>query len=105
MRLLLFVAMLLSAAPAAAEEVTLPSDEFRSGRVLYLKNCAQCHGKDAAGDSAPDIQGIILADVLEAIEGVEAMPAVELQAGEATPIAVFLMSLAPDQARRRLGLD
>lgn len=44
-------------------------------------------------------------DVQDAIKGFEAMPAVELQKGEAERIAVFLMSLAPDQARRRLGLD
>ena len=89
---------------AGADTLDLPEETIRSGRILYLKHCAQCHGRDAAGDSGPDIQGIVHADVVESAVGVEAMPAVELAPGEAREIAVFLVTPAPDQARRRLGL-
>ena len=67
--------------------------------------CAQCHGMDAAGGNAPDIQGVILQDVWEAIQGVEAMPEIVLREDEARQVAIYLMSLAPDQARIRLGIN
>lgn len=88
-----------------AGELELPDDQVRAGKLLYLKKCAQCHGRNAEGGNAPDIQGITLEDVVDASSGVENMPKIELQKIEAEQIAVYLMSLAPDQARIRLGLD
>ena len=29
-----------------------------SGRTLFLRNCAHCHGADAHGDEGPDLHGI-----------------------------------------------
>jgi mono/diheme cytochrome c family protein len=39
-----------SAAPAA------------TGRVLFLKNCAECHADDATGDEGPDLHGLSKSD-------------------------------------------
>ena len=33
-----------------------------SGRTLFLKNCAHCHGADARGDEGPDLHDLGLAD-------------------------------------------
>ncbi|MDV7141480.1 cytochrome c [Tropicimonas sp. TH_r6] len=88
-----------------AAELLLPEDQIKAGRTLFLKNCAKCHGKDASGGSAPDVQGMILKDVVESVRGVEAMPEIALSEVEAKNIAVFLMSLSPDQARLRLGIN
>ena len=87
-----------------AQEFPLPKDQIQVGRSLYLKKCAQCHGKDASGGSAPDIQGMLLKDVKDSAQGVEAMPEIALSGIDARRVAVFLMSLAPDQARTRLGI-
>ena len=83
----------------------MPKDRIESGRTLFLKKCSECHGRDASGGNAPDIQGILVRDVKDAARGVEAMPEIALKDDEAGDIAVFLMSLAPDQARIRLGLN
>ncbi len=29
-----------------------------TGRALFLKNCAHCHGADAHGDDGPDLHGL-----------------------------------------------
>lgn len=104
MRLCLFFLITFAAGRSLATELDLPSDKIRSGETVYLEKCADCHGKDATGASGPDVQGILLSDVVVAAQGIESMPEIELEAGEADAIAVFLMSLAPDQAKRRLKL-
>ena len=90
---------------ASAGELELPPNQIKVGQSLFLKKCARCHGHDASGGNAPDIQGVILRDVLESAQGEEMMPRIVLQEAEAEQIAIFLMSLAPDQARIRLGMD
>jgi cytochrome c oxidase cbb3-type subunit 3 len=30
----------------------------KSGRTLFLKNCAHCHGADAHGDEGPDLYNL-----------------------------------------------
>lgn len=102
-RLGLSVVLILLSFNVLAEDLDLPEDQIRAGRSLYLKSCAKCHGKDASGGSAPDVQGMLLKDVKDAARGVEAMREIALSDEEAGDIAVFLMSLAPDQARLRLG--
>ncbi|RYH06619.1 cytochrome c [Tropicimonas sp. IMCC6043] len=88
----------------ATEELHMPKGQITAGRTLFLEMCSECHGLDASGASAPDIQGMILKDVKDAARGVEAMPEIELSDEDATSIAVFLMSLSPDEARLRLGI-
>ena len=105
MRYGLFLILTLSPCAVFAEELHLPKERIEAGRTLFLKKCSQCHGNDASGGNAPDIQGILLKDVTEAARGVEAMPEIALKEVEAGHIAVFLMSLAPDQARLRLGTN
>ena len=105
MRILLACVFGVMSSSALAGEVRLPEDQIEAGEALYLKKCRQCHGKDALGGNAPDIQGILLQDVLNASEGVENMPKIPLQVTEAAQIAVYLMSLSPDQACVRLGLE
>lgn len=88
---------------ALANELDLPSERIDAGRNLFVEKCSRCHGKDASGGNAPDIQGILANDVKEAARGVGAMPEIALNEAEAGNIAIFLMSLAPDQARLRLS--
>jgi mono/diheme cytochrome c family protein len=33
-----------------------------SGRTLFLRNCAHCHGADARGDEGPDLHDLGLTD-------------------------------------------
>jgi len=35
-----------------------PVVSVKSGRVLFLKNCAHCHGADARGDEGPDLHDL-----------------------------------------------
>lgn len=99
------VVLILLSFNAIAEDLDLPEDQIRAGRSLYLKLCAKCHGKNASDGSAPDVQGMLLKDVKNAARGVDAMRGIALSDEEAGDIAVFLMSLAPDQARLRLGVN
>jgi len=92
--------LVLLPAVAFADVLKLPPDQIAAGEALYLKKCRNCHGNEALGGNAPDIQ-----DVLAASEGVENMPKILLTEQEAEQIAVYLMSRAPDQARRRLGAE
>ena len=105
MRYVLVLLSSLASEFASAGELELPPNQIEAGRGLYLEKCARCHGHDASGGNAPDIQGVILKDVLGSAQGVEMMPRIVLQEAEAEQIAIFLMSLAPDQARIRLGMD
>ena len=104
MRYALLLILALSSFAVSADELRLPREQIEAGRSLFLRQCSRCHGKDASGGNAPDIQGVLLKDVKEAARGVEAMPEIALSAAEAENIAIFLMSLAPDQARIRLGI-
>jgi mono/diheme cytochrome c family protein len=36
----------------------LPTMGMQDGRVLFLKNCAHCHGADAHGDEGPDLHNL-----------------------------------------------
>ncbi|WP_305988957.1 cytochrome c [Roseibium sp. MMSF_3544] len=105
MRLLATFLLVFVSCPVLADALLLPDDEIKAGQVLYMKKCMRCHGKTAEGGNGPDIQGILYKDVVAAAEGVENMPKVTLDDLEARQIATFLMSLAPDQARTRLGLQ
>lgn len=82
----------------------LPPDQIAEGVAVYVDHCASCHGSDALGDSAPDIQGVILQDVKEALLGADAMPSFDLPPPSVEALTIYLMSLAPDQARARLKL-
>jgi len=35
-----------------------PVVSAKSGRALFLKNCAHCHGADAHGDDGPDLHDL-----------------------------------------------
>jgi len=104
MRYGLFLILALSACAAGADELDLPQERIQVGRDLFLEKCSRCHGRDASGGNAPDIQGILEKDVKEAARGVEAMPEIVLSEVETGHIAIFLMSLAPDQACLRLSI-
>ena len=40
----------------------IKNDQTKAGRVLFLRNCAHCHGADARGDEGPDLHGLDLTD-------------------------------------------
>ncbi len=103
LRCCLIVGLILWPCTVMSQELYLPKGEIEAGRILFLKICAKCHGPDASDGSARDIQGMILKDMTDAACGVEAMPKIALSDEEAGSIADYMMSLAPDQARLRLG--
>ena len=35
-----------------------PAPRDKSGRVVFLQNCAHCHGADARGAEGPDLHGL-----------------------------------------------
>ena len=44
---------------ASAQMLTnAPVASAKSGRALFLKNCAHCHGADAHGDDGPDLHNL-----------------------------------------------
>lgn len=93
--------------PALCESdaaLPLPSAQIAAGRTAYRALCADCHGADAAGASAPDVTGILADDVRKSSFGVENMPAIALADDQAEIIAIYLMSLTPDQAKKRFCL-
>jgi len=49
--------------PASTTSVipTAHTEAYR-GYVLFLKNCAHCHGSDARGDEGPDLHGVARSD-------------------------------------------
>lgn len=103
-RSLLSLIAVLVPSLVSAGELILPPDQVQIGQSAYSKKCASCHGRDASGASGPDVKGILPRDVTMAARGVENMPRVPLETDEAEAIAIFLMSLAPDQAKIRLGI-
>jgi mono/diheme cytochrome c family protein len=44
--------------PALAPLPDASSTDVSSGRTLFLKNCAHCHGADARGDEGPDLHNL-----------------------------------------------
>lgn len=103
MRFFVFLLLSLMSGGAFAGGLDLSQEDVLAGQRLYLKKCRRCHGKAALGGNAPDIQGVILRDVLEATQGFETMPEIKLTPAEANLLAHYLMSLAPDQALTRLN--
>lgn len=43
---------------APASGTSALSAGMSAGRVLFLKNCAHCHGADAHGDEGPDLHDL-----------------------------------------------
>lgn len=84
-------------------DLQLSPEQIEAGIPIYANKCASCHGRDASGASAPDIQGVLVKDVIMAAKGVEKMPKVEISQDDAEAVATYLMSLAPDQALKRLN--
>ena len=61
------------AAIAAAFPLAVPAadlnfipEEIDAGQAVYAKKCARCHGQNASGRGASNIQGIIVQDVKDA---------------------------------------
>jgi mono/diheme cytochrome c family protein len=48
--------------PRSAQRADPANGITITGRKLFLKNCAQCHGADAHGDDGPDLHDLGLAD-------------------------------------------
>jgi mono/diheme cytochrome c family protein len=57
MKILLFIATIAVAVFTASAQclTNAPAAGVKAGRILFLKNCAHCHGADAHGDEGPDL--------------------------------------------------
>lgn len=70
-----------------------------TGRALFLKNCAHCHGADARGDEGPDLHGLDWTDkqiagrVRDGKKGQMTAFAGKLQTTEIDSIIVYLRTL------------
>ncbi len=40
-----------------------PKADAETGRGLFLRNCAHCHGDNARGDEGPDLHNLVKTDV------------------------------------------
>src|ERR1700722_11645614 len=49
------VIVLISCAAQPVQPSPSPPDANATGRTLFLRNCAHCHGADAHGDEGPDL--------------------------------------------------
>jgi len=52
----------LAAHSFAGETNLVGAASVKTGRSLFLKNCAHCHGDDARGDEGPDLHGLEKSD-------------------------------------------
>ena len=72
-----------------------------TGRALFLKNCAHCHGADARGDEGPDLHGLDLSDqgivsrIRQGKAGEMTAFAGKLQPSEINMLVAYLRSLKP----------
>ena len=64
-RTLLFIVLCLTGfvkSSFAGETNLVGKASVSTGRSLFLKNCAHCHGDDARGDEGPDLHGLKKSD-------------------------------------------
>ena len=87
----------------AAEPIVATAEQIRAGVLAFVENCEGCHGEQGAGGNSPNIQGVTLRDIRVALQGFEEMPEFDLDPMTTENLAAYLMSLAPDEARKRLA--
>lgn len=68
--------------------------DVKSGRTLFLKNCAHCHGADATGDEGPDLHKLAWTD--EQIT-------TRIRKGKAGQMTAFGGELAPEEISALVG--
>ena len=103
------------------EEIAADPDALRVGRVLFIENCAACHGRDARGNralGAPDLTDSewlhggdgksILASILDGRQG--AMPSFgkamsDTQIREVANYVLSLSGLTHDSLRAHFGRE
>ena len=104
MRLFCILLLCLPAPPSRAGGA-LPGTEgdIRAGETAFAEHCQACHGEKAAGGNSPNIQGVTLPELRVALQGIEEMPEFKLDPAVTQQLAAYLMSLAPEEARKRLG--
>jgi mono/diheme cytochrome c family protein len=69
--------------------------DLPSGRVLYVENCAECHGATGEGDDgvAPDIRGANRTALDRALPGFDQMPEFDLTEEEVRALHAYLQAL------------
>ena len=65
-----------------------------AGRMLFLKNCAHCHGADARGDEGPDLHKLEVSDEWIANR---------IRNGKAGEMTAFAGKLQPTEINRLVG--
>ncbi|NBD30869.1 MAG: hypothetical protein GVY31_12640 [Alphaproteobacteria bacterium] len=103
--ILLSLSLVLPVHATAEEALALDPSLVQAGAGHFADSCASCHGAEAGGSSAPDIRGAIPSEVARAARGMDQMPPVALDAGQAEAIGAWLMSLDPDVARIKLDFE
>ena len=80
----------------------------KSGRSLFLKNCAHCHGDDARGDEGPDLHGLKKSDewitrrISNGVKGEMTAFGEKFSPSELDALIAYLRSL-PSTNRTNLG--
>ena len=88
--------------------ITLPT---KTGRSLFQKNCAHCHGDDARGDEGPDLHGLKKSDewiarrIRNGVKGEMTAFGEKFSPSELDALIAYLRSLTPpDRSTNRHGV-
>src|SRR5882724_12259072 len=85
------IAFAMAASMASAQMLTnAPVASAKSGRALFLKNCAHCHGADAHGDDGPDLHNL---------DWTDKQIATRIRNGKKGQMTAFAEKFSPQQIR------
>lgn len=100
--------------PLIAQHVPDAKAEVETGRTLFQRSCAGCHGDNAKGGRGPDLtsgkwrwgssDSDILRSILKGIPGTQ-MPPFAMPEGEAKAIVAFLQSFQARADEERIDGD
>jgi mono/diheme cytochrome c family protein len=72
----------------SGDQPARPATAPASGRTLFLRNCAHCHGADAHGDEGPD---------LHSLDWTDQQIASRIRRGKAGQMTAFAGKLPPSE--------
>lgn len=95
MKVIFLVSVLsVAALMANAQMPTNAPDRAKSGRAVFLKNCAHCHGADARGDEGPDLHDL---------DWTDKQIADRIRNGKKGQMTAFAGKLSPQEINELIG--
>jgi len=77
-----------NSSPLPSARAKPPVSDTSAGRLLFLKNCAHCHGADARGDEGPDLHNL---------DWTDEQSATRIRDGKKGQMTAFAGKLSADQ--------